>query len=462
MKNKKVIQLELNEISKKIIDKMIAEGKLKNFQYINRNYDYVTTTSDLKYENIEPWIQWVSAHTGKSYDEHKIFHLGDAENLQYPQVWETLYENGLKSAIVGSMNVKQGRATNGVFFPDPWSKDGKTNPDELQPLWNLVASKVQTHATAKLKIADLFNGLRCCLKYKIPLKLYIKIAKQIVSQKINPKKKWRMAALFDELLSCIFMTLLKKTNFSYYTLFLNACAHYQHHYWRDFQPELFDPNIKTPDVNDGADPISYGYSSYDMILGKLLDYVHENDDVTLIIASAFTQEPYLLSECQGGMNYYRLKDHLKFLKSLEIYNVNTYPMMSRDWQVTSDNHAVLNKIFQILKTIKVQGTALFHVSQNSDHSLFISTAITRAVSDHEMVMFQDKALGKFNDLFTNIAIKSGHHISEGSLWLGPYTCSTNLKLVDGLNVSEIYKINLELLGLDTPCPTGVRDRSTVS
>ena len=29
---------------------------------------------------LEPWIQWSSFYTGKYYDEHKIFKIGDTEN----------------------------------------------------------------------------------------------------------------------------------------------------------------------------------------------------------------------------------------------------------------------------------------------------------------------------------------------------------------------------------------------
>ena len=36
----------------------------------------VNTKAELIYENLEPWIQWPSVHTGKTYDEHKIFRLG--------------------------------------------------------------------------------------------------------------------------------------------------------------------------------------------------------------------------------------------------------------------------------------------------------------------------------------------------------------------------------------------------
>ena len=159
---KKVIQLELNEISKDIIDKMIGQGRLKNFNYLNTNFKYFTTSSDLKYENIEPWIQWVSAHTGKTFQEHQIFHLGDVDNLHHPQVWDVLADNGVKSAIISSMNSKKSAVFDGFFFPDPWAKDGKAYPNDLQSLWNLVSSKVQVHATDKLKLSDVLNGLKCC------------------------------------------------------------------------------------------------------------------------------------------------------------------------------------------------------------------------------------------------------------------------------------------------------------
>jgi hypothetical protein len=33
------------------------------------------TESEPEYENLEPWVQWPSVHTGKTYDEHKVFRL---------------------------------------------------------------------------------------------------------------------------------------------------------------------------------------------------------------------------------------------------------------------------------------------------------------------------------------------------------------------------------------------------
>jgi len=441
----KVIQLELNEISKEIIDKMISLGKLKNFKYINENYRYVTTKSEEQYEHIEPWILWVSAHTGKTFDEHQVFHLGDVDQLKYPQIWETLYKNGIKSVILGSMNVKQGVAKEGIFFPDPWAKGGSTHPADLQPLWNLVANKVQTHATSKLSFSDLLNGVRCCLKYKIPYSLYFKIVKQIIHQKLNKKMKWRMPALFDELLSGIFLHILDNTDCGYHSLFLNACAHYQHHYWRNFEPERFDPSIVSPDVGAGDDPISYGYRVYDTILGKILEYVSKQNDVLLLITSAFSQEAYVDKENQGGMNYYRLNDHHEFVRSIGLMGLNVYPMMSRDWQVDVTRAADLDRVSSILSSIKLSDEALFKLSINSNNSLFIETAITRAVREDELITSQGTTLGKFNEIFTNIAIKSGHHRTEGSLWLSRDIEGFELKNRDP--ITALYPLTLAALGV---------------
>lgn len=439
----KIIQLELNEVSKEIVDRMVADGKLKNFQYINRNYDYVTTTSDSRYENIEPWIQWVSAHTGKSYNEHKIFHLGDAEVLSHSQIWEVLSDNGIESAILGSMNAKQGRMKGGVFFPDPWSKNGKAFPSDLQPLWNLVASKVQTHATSKLQLKDILNGLKCCFKYKIPLKLYIKIARQIISQKINPKKKWRMPALFDELMSCVFMTILEKTKYGFYTLFLNACAHYQHHYWREFDPSKFNKKISSPDIDSGDDPISFGYTIYDKIIGNLIKYVESREDVVLVIATAFTQVPYLDKECEGGMNYYRLIDHGKFLSMFNGDGAHVYPMMSRDWQIDVENVDLIEKLSNKLNKFSVNGEKLFAVNKNGEKSLFVYTSITRQIKNNSEIIYEGKSIGHFYDFFTNIAIKSGHHVSEGSLWLSNQDRSGFS--FNGMPITNLFNYNLSLL-----------------
>ena len=417
-KANKIIQLELNEISKEVIQQLIAKGELPNFARIDKEWSYLSTSSEQEYDKLEPWIQWVTAHTGKSFSEHGIFRLSDAENLEHPQIWETLSASNVESGIIGSMNVTRGATKGGVFFPDPWSKENYAYPEEIKPLWDLISKQVQGHATGKTSVDDLIKGLKSLLKYKIPPSLYAQIASQIVAQKINPKKKWRLAGYFDKLLFEIFSTTQKSTDFRYYTLFLNAVAHYQHHYWRNFDRSPFSPDINYDDIGKDDDPITFGYKIYDEVIGQVLK--QKSDDTLVLIVSGLTQVPYTEKEVQGGMNYYRLNDHQGFANLLGLERdagFTVFPLMSRDWQIGYDGEDQRQLILARLSGLTVRKQPLFKVKENTPGYIFIETAYTRqTTAEDRIVDGAGKDIAGFNDVFTNIAIKSGHHSGTGHLW----------------------------------------------
>ena len=58
------------------------------------------------YEHLEPWIQWVTAHTGLDFAEHGVFRLGDIVARDLPQIWEQLEEKGLRVGAICPMNAK--------------------------------------------------------------------------------------------------------------------------------------------------------------------------------------------------------------------------------------------------------------------------------------------------------------------------------------------------------------------
>lgn len=446
---RRVVQFELNEISKLAIDHLISQHQLPNFSQLNHHWFYATTSSEQQYQYLEPWIQWITAHTGKSFAEHRIFHLSDAARLAHPQIWETLSRYDIESCIVGSMNAVRGHTQGGFFFPDPWSKNGVTYPKKIQPLWDLISSKVQSHATTDIGIADLINGLKICLGFKLPFSLYQKIATQFISQKINPLNKWKLAGIFDLFLSKIFNHLLKSSRYGYYTLFLNAVAHYQHHYWRNFQPALFSKNVSSPDCTPHHDPMHYGYKLYDKIIHSALTLA-KDPDTLVIIASGLSQQPFTAKENEGGMNYYRLYQHQQFLEKLDVTPCRALPLMSRDWQIETNDPAVLATAKTRLAQLTVNREPLFNIEQNSGNSLFIETAITRAVTKDTIIQDQTgQSIGLFDDYFHRIAVKSGHHIGSGSLWLSqkPLGFSADMPL------TQLYPLTLSAFGITPPDPT---------
>ena len=97
MNTNKTILLGLNELNFEIISKYTKKYPGK-YQYLEKllelNLEELETEDE--YENLEPWIQWYSIHTGKKYDEHKVFRLGDAQHAEHEQIYEALEKKDLK------------------------------------------------------------------------------------------------------------------------------------------------------------------------------------------------------------------------------------------------------------------------------------------------------------------------------------------------------------------------------
>jgi len=415
---RRVVQLELNEISEPIISKMIAEGDLPAFKSLQGDdWTPYTTTSETRYEQIEPWIQWVTAHTGKTFEEHGVFRLGDSRRLQTKQIWEVLSEHGIESGIFGSMNAHRGSATGGLFFPDPWAKENDAFPEDLGPLWSLISRQVQQHAVERTSKRAAAKGALAFLKYQLPPRLYASIAKELAASKVQPLSKWRLAGIFDRLLVELFLSVASRTEFGFYTLFLNSVAHYQHHFWREFDPDRFDGAIQSPDCQPGHDPIRRGYRMFDKSLGRCLEALRDPQTL-VIIAGGLSQVPYAAKEREGGMNYWRLTDHRAFAARLGLDEPTVYPLMSRDCQIDFASTESRDAGRAILTGLTIDGETLLDVRDNGERGLFFETAFTRAADANATIQHANgQVLGRFHDLYVNIAIKSGHHSGKGLMWV---------------------------------------------
>src|SRR5690348_10736474 len=84
------------------------------------------TSAEEEYENLEPWVQWPSVHTGLSFNEHRIFRLGDVVESGAPQFFEQVERAGYSVGAVSPMNAANRLQTPAYFVPDPWTR---TAPD---------------------------------------------------------------------------------------------------------------------------------------------------------------------------------------------------------------------------------------------------------------------------------------------------------------------------------------------
>ena len=223
--HRKVILLGLNEINFEFVKEYCAQGHLPNFRkFIDRGW--TETTSEKEYKLFEPWIQWVTVYTGKTYAEHQVFRLGDiVERKDLLQIFEVLEAENLKVAAVSPFNADNRLYKSPFFIPDPWTKTPATGTKLLKDLSAAVQQSVNDNAQSKITVSSILTILKGILSY-VPasrygsyLSLFPKITKPGVR-----------AMVLDNLLADVFVSNWKKYKPDFANLFLNAGAHIQHHY----------------------------------------------------------------------------------------------------------------------------------------------------------------------------------------------------------------------------------------
>ena len=84
----KTILLSLNEVNFNFIEFYSKEGLLPNFSKFLNTQKLVKTNSEKEFKNQEPWIQWVSLHTGKILSDIRTTRNKLEHNYEYPKVEE--------------------------------------------------------------------------------------------------------------------------------------------------------------------------------------------------------------------------------------------------------------------------------------------------------------------------------------------------------------------------------------
>jgi hypothetical protein len=412
----KVVLIAMNEVTHPIIEELSAAGKLPNFARLNRTWARYTTTSEDRQEWLEPWIQWPTVHTGKRFCEHGLFKLGDCGGLRHKQIWERLWEHGIESCVIGSMNAARGTMGQGIFIPDWWGSPRDVQPAELLPLWRMLSSLVQEHATSKMTLGEIAMLLRVTVRCGLPISAYTDLAWRMLNYLVSPKSRWKSAGALDLLVFRIFSALWSRGRFGFGSVFLNAVAHYQHHYWRSYDPAPFAAKVTYPDTAAGDDPISWGYTLYDRMLGGIIRLA-EPPDTLVIVATGLSQAPYTSAEDIGGEHHYRLIDLGAFLTAVGLEPSDGSALMSRDFRLQPGDEAGLRRAQERLQSLTVAGEQLFTVTELSNQALAVNTRVTRQLGDDAWIA--DAAghpVAPFARMFRCTAIKSGFHNGTGTVW----------------------------------------------
>ena len=415
----KIVQLEFNELCPSLMDRFIAQGHLPNFAAFRNQSRVFVTDAQEETVNLEPWIQWITVHTGLTYDEHGVFDLGDGHKLGAPRVWDLIGRQGKKVWICGSMNASFQKPIDGFILPDPWSTGIEPYPTgTFESFFHFVRANVQEHTRTKMVVskADQLRFLKFMTLHGMSAATVTTIIRQLLVDERGGANRWKRAVILDCLQWDVFSWHWKRHQPAFSTFFLNSTAHFQHMYWRNMDPEIFEIKPSDSEQQEYGDAVLYGYQQMDAIVGKCLSLI--DSDTTVIFASALSQQPCLKYEGKGGKVLYRPEKPSELFRFAGITTEPEYaPVMSEQFRLYFKTEAEATDGADKLLRLRLGDRRLMFV-KSQGNEVFAGCTIGDKVESSAVVTNGDGVARPFYDLFYDCrVVKSGMHHPDGIFWV---------------------------------------------
>ena len=420
----KLILIELNEINFDIVEKYISRGEsLKSFKKII-DTNLQTTQAENSYDHLEPWIQWPSVHTGLTYRDHNVFRLGDIVNCEADQIFEKVEKAGFRVGSISAMNASNKLQNPSYFIPDPWTLTDSDSSLLSKALSDAISQAVNDNSESRISFKSIISLVIATFALVKITKLP-NLAKYAFS---SISKPWRKAIFLDMLLHEIHKTLLKRKKPDFSTIFFNAGAHIQHHYF--YNSRVLDTHdLDNPDwyISKNHDPLLEVLKAYDKIL---FDYLN-NEGFELIVATGLSQKPF-----EELKFYYRLTNHESFLNQLGLSNFKVKPRMTRDFLISFESTKDALESEKILKDILVdKSKPLFGEVDNRGKDIFVVLTYPNEVNDDTYFNINNIKY-QLKEFVSFVAIKNGEHQSKGFAYY-----SNNLRNNLPINNSHVSNIH---------------------
>jgi hypothetical protein len=415
----RVILVEFNELSPVLMEKFIAAGKLPSFERLRGESDVYLTDAEEEQEQLEPWIQWVTVHSGLTYAEHGVRNLDEGDKLSEKNLWDILSDAGRKVFVCGSMNVNYRTPLNGWVLPDPWARSVKPYPEaDLEPYDRFVSANVQeyTREDVPLSRSEQADFLKFMVRHGLSPATVTSIVRQLAQER-RSDAHWKRAVILDKLQFDVFRSFWKRESIDFATFFLNSTAHYQHLYWRNMEPEHFKLKPEPGEQAVYQDAILFGYEQMDDLVGRLLKLA--GSDTTLVFTTALSQQPCLTYEEEGGKTIYRPNDFQALLKAVGIEDeAEAAPVMAEEFHLDFATEEQAEAAMARLKALRYGDEQALGVKRNGTDLMCGCRVWEQLKPDATLHLEGNRREIPFFDLFYQIdLIKSGMHHPEGMLWI---------------------------------------------
>lgn len=431
-----VLALELNELCPPILDRMMAAGELPNFKQLHSKSDvHVTWANDD--EELEPWVQWVTFHTGKTQDVHGAKELDEGYRVTLPRVWDKLGDQGLKSLVFASMNANS-ISSNVMLVPDPWSVRVKPTDPSYKPFNEFIAFNVTEHTNEAHKPSKklVMDFARFMMARGLSLSTVMTAVRQLMEEKTAGRDlKWRRALILDLLMWDVFEAEYKKQKPDFATYFANSTAFLQHRYWRHMDPGAYQVKPSDAEMKAYGSAIEDSYRHMDKIVGKAMKLVGSGGRIVFV--TALSQEANLRYEHIGGKFVYRPHSFEALNKFMGGPASATFePVMTHQAWASFPNKEDADLFETIIKeNILSNGAAVIDHRRHEDRIFFWCNFLSKVPDDLTLTNPKTGERKAFSELFHLIGqVNNSQHNRSGCFWV---------QRDDGMGVIHSDKLPLE-------------------
>lgn len=309
---KKVMLLELNEVNWSVVDRLVethGESYLPNFSRLRREGAWATQIADEQPPHLDPWVTWVTLHTGVKREVHGAAVLEQtAASIRSTRLWDYVVAAGRSIGVFGSVSAYPPRKVPGFMVPGPFAPGDETYPETLRPVQSINRLGTRMHGRTGATVTPLSMARNVVALFRLGLRptTLSSVAMQLLRERITPSLAWKRVSLQPLLNFDFFASAYRKYRPDFATWHTNHAAHYMHHYWRAWD----DRGFATPSTDDErrkyGDAVPYGYRICDRLIGNFLDLIDES--TVLVVASSMGQQPFVSDRYRDGKIVVRFRD----------------------------------------------------------------------------------------------------------------------------------------------------------
>jgi hypothetical protein len=431
----RLILVQLNELSFDVVQRYIDRLGLTSFPQLMAGH-FITTQAEPVYDLLEPWIQWPSVYNGQDASTHGLTRLGDAIGHASPQIFELLEQRGVNVGCVAAFSAENRLHRPAYFIPDPWTDTPSDNSWWSRVLSAAISQMVNDNSQQRVTLQSLAHLTLGVMRFARPrhYDLYLRLA---ATARGAP---WRKALFLDVLLHDMHWRLFHARDAQFSTVFLNAGAHIQHHYFRNARamPQSGASN-PTNYVSADVDPVAEMLGVYDRLLADYLALPANGKapnaitaPTAAIIATGLSQQPY-----DAEKYYWRLRNHSRFLNAVGIAHRDVQPRMSRDFLIEFDAAQSAAQAELALARLRVlpRGDSLFGVIENRGDNVFVTLTYPHDITADDQVEGGPQLIALAPEVAL-VALKNGMHRSQGHAYFSPGVAP--LAPADGAHVRHLH------------------------